>query len=48
MPEQHCAEAQGHIPDGLTVTPVTSLTDALKELGHWVAGIAVTACPATP
>jgi PDZ domain-containing protein len=48
MPEQHCAEAQGHIPDGLTVTPVTSLTDALKELGHWVAGIAVTSCPATP
>ena len=48
MPEQHCAEAQGHIPDGLTVTPVTSLADALKELDHWVAGIAVTSCPATP
>jgi len=48
MPEQHCAEAQGHIPDGLTVTPVTSLTDAIKEMNHWVAGIPVTTCPATP
>lgn len=48
MPEQHCAEAQGHIPDGLTVTPVTSLTNALKELGRWVAGAPVTSCLATP
>lgn len=48
MPEQHCAEAQGHIPDGLTVTPVTSLADAIKEMSHWVAGMPVTSCPATP
>lgn len=48
MPAQHCAEAQGHTPDGLRVTPVTSLTDAIKEMSHWVAGMPVTSCPATP
>ncbi|MCH9831261.1 MAG: PDZ domain-containing protein [Actinomycetia bacterium] len=48
MPEQHCAESQGHIPDGLTVTPVTSLRDAIKEMSHWVAGMPVTSCPKTP
>jgi len=48
MPAQHCAEAQGHIPDGLTVTPVTTLTEAIKEMSHWVAGVPVTSCPATP
>ncbi len=48
MPEQHCAEAQGHIPNGLTVTPVTSLADAIKEMSQWVAGMPVTSCPATP
>ncbi len=48
MPEQHCAEAQGHIPNGLTVTPVTSLADAIKEMSQWVAGMPVTSCPTTP
>ncbi len=48
MPEQHCAEAQGHIPNGLTVTPVTSLADAIKEMSQWVAGMPATSCPATP
>jgi PDZ domain-containing protein len=48
MPEQHCAEAQGHVPSGLTVTPVTSLADAVKEMSHWVAGMPVTSCPTTP
>lgn len=47
MPESHCAEAQGFIPDGLTVVPVTSLPDALKELSHWVGGLPVTQCPAS-
>lgn len=48
VPEQNCAEAQGYIPEGLIVTPVTSLADAVKEINHWVAGIPVTSCPATP
>jgi len=48
MPEQHCAESAGHVPDGLTVTPVTSLRDAIKEMSHWVAGMPVTSCPKTP
>jgi PDZ domain-containing protein len=48
MPEQNCAEAKGHVPDGLTVTAVTSLADSVKEMSHWVAGMPVTSCPATP
>lgn len=47
MPEQHCAESKGHIPDGLTVTPVISLADAVKEMSHWMAGLPVTSCAAT-
>lgn len=48
VPEQNCAEAQGYIPEGLIVAPVNSLADAVKEISHWVAGIPVTSCPATP
>ena len=46
MPRQHCAEAQGFIPDGLTVVPVSSLTEAIDQMTAWVQGDAVGACPA--
>jgi Lon-like protease len=47
MPAQHCAEAQGYIPDGLTVVPVSTLSEAIGELGHWAAGLPVGTCPAS-
>ncbi len=47
MPAQHCAEAQGHIPEGLTVVPVSTLSEAIGELGHWASGLPVGKCPAT-
>ena len=37
MPERHCAEAQGHVPDGLTVVPVTTLTEAVDAIRAWTA-----------
>lgn len=46
MPESHCAEAQGHVPDGLTVVPVGTLTDAIDAVEAFSAGTAVASCPA--
>ncbi len=46
LPERQCAEAEGHIPDGLTVVPVTTLTEAIDTIGAWTAGEALRACPA--
>ena len=46
MPERHCAEAQGHVPDGLTVVPVTTLTEAVDAIRAWTAGESLGACPA--
>ncbi|MFZ8927357.1 MAG: PDZ domain-containing protein [Candidatus Nanopelagicales bacterium] len=46
MPEVHCEEAAGHIPDGLTVVPVTSLQGALDALSAWRSGGSLPACPA--
>ena len=46
MPASHCAEATGHIPDGLTVTPVKTVTDAVDAITAWQTGAAVPACPA--
>lgn len=45
MPERHCAEAEGHIPDGLTVVPVATLTDAVEAVQAWVAGQPLATCP---
>ena len=45
MPERHCAEAEGHVPDGLTVVPVATLSDAVDAITGWVAGDSLTACP---
>lgn len=45
MPAVHCKEAAGHVPEGLTVTPVSSLTDAMKAIQAWTAGESIPACP---
>lgn len=46
MPERHCAEAKGHVPEGLQVVPVTTLGEAIDAIRAWNAGEALTACPA--
>jgi len=45
MPAQHCQEAEGHIPDGLTVVPVTTLDEGVTAIENFVAGTPVVTCP---
>lgn len=45
MPEVHCQEAAGHVPDGLTVVPVTTLDGALDALTAWRAQEVLPSCP---
>jgi len=45
MPASHCKEAAGHIPAGLTVTPVKTLTQAMEAVKKWTTGQTVPACP---
>jgi PDZ domain-containing protein len=46
MPEVRCEEAAGHVPEGLTLVPVTTLQGALDALAAWRAGETPLACPA--
>lgn len=46
MPADHCTEAAGHIPDGLTVTPVKTLSDAISAIETYTSGGTVPSCPA--
>jgi PDZ domain-containing protein len=46
MPADHCTEAAGHIPDGLTVTPVTTLSEGIDAIRAYTAGEQVPSCPA--
>lgn len=46
MPKAHCAEAADHIPDGLTVVPVETLTDAVTAIEAYAAEKPVASCPA--
>lgn len=46
MPRDHCAEAEGHVPEGLTVVPVSTLDEALDTLERWQAGQVLASCPA--
>jgi PDZ domain-containing protein len=46
MPKDHCAEAAGHVPDGLTVVPVSTLTEAITAITDYDAGKTLPACPA--
>ena len=45
MPAAHCEEAQGHIPDGLTVTPVATVQEAMAALDAWRKGDSLPSCP---
>lgn len=45
VPIGNCKEAQGHIPEGLTVTPVKTLTEGMDAVHNWTAGKSVPACP---
>jgi len=45
VPAGNCKEAQGHIPEGLTVTPVKTLTDGMNAVEKWTTGQSVPACP---
>ena len=45
MPADHCAEAAGHVPDGLTVAPVSTLTDAVEAIRAYTSGGTVPTCP---
>lgn len=47
MPVQHCAEAQGHIPDGLTVVPVSTLNQAIDQMNKWTNQQPVESCSAS-
>ena len=46
MPKEHCAEAAGHVPDGLTVVPVTTLSEGIAAIQAYNAGQPVATCPA--
>ncbi len=46
MPKVHCAEAEGHFPDGLTVVPVETLTQGIEAIQAFTAGQPVASCPA--
>lgn len=46
MPATHCAEAEGFVPEGLTVVPVKTLTEAVESIEAWIAGGTLTSCPA--
>ena len=46
MPAQHCTEASGHVPDGLTVVPVKTLAEAVTAIADYVAGKPLATCPA--
>ncbi|MDP2013326.1 MAG: PDZ domain-containing protein [Actinomycetota bacterium] len=48
MPAAHCKEAAGYIPEGLTVTPVKTLAEAVSAIENWTAGKSVPACPMQP
>lgn len=45
MPAVHCAEAAGHVPDGLTVAPVETLDEAISAIESFTAGGDVRSCP---
>jgi PDZ domain-containing protein len=47
MPKSHCTEAGGHIPDGLTVVPVETLTGAIDAIKAYNEGRPLASCPAT-
>ncbi|MGP1675269.1 MAG: YlbL family protein [Candidatus Limnocylindrales bacterium] len=45
MPKAHCTEAAGHIPDGLTVVPVATLSEGIQAIEDFNAGKPLATCP---
>jgi PDZ domain-containing protein len=46
LPQVHCEEAAGYVPEGLSAVPVSTLQDALDALAAWRAGEPLPTCPA--
>ena len=44
MPRDHCAEAEGYVPEGLTVVPVESLDEAITAVTSWRSGGKLPTC----
>jgi PDZ domain-containing protein len=45
MPADHCGEIEGHVPDGLTVVPVHTLTEAVAAIEDYKTGTPLETCP---
>ncbi len=45
-PASNCDEVTGHVPDGLTVAPVSTLDQAVSALADYTAGRPAPTCPA--
>lgn len=43
-PESNCKDIVGHIPDGLTVVPVATLTDAMDAISAYKSGLELEEC----
>lgn len=43
-PKDNCGDVLGHVPAGLTVVAVGSLTDAINAISAWRAGVSVPSC----
>jgi PDZ domain-containing protein len=43
-PQSNCEEILGHIPDGLTVTPVSTLAEAVSAIENYTAGQPLPTC----
>ncbi len=45
LPEAQCVQTDGFIPEGVTVAPVRTLTEAIDVIRDWTAGGTVPSCP---
>jgi PDZ domain-containing protein len=46
MPDEHCKEASGRVPDGLTVAAVSTVAQAVAAIQTWTSGGSPVGCPA--
>jgi PDZ domain-containing protein len=46
-PQSNCKDVVGHIPSGLTVVPVTTLTEAMQAISDYKGGKKLAACTDT-
>jgi len=45
MPQAHCDEARGFVPEGMTVVPVETLSNAVEAIKDWRQGAPLPTCP---